>query len=263
MPSTADDLAYPPLVPRIPIRAAPSGVTSVHVGVRPRIHPSRASYSLQRNQPDAELPLPLFSPLHDLEAVGLMDASRKTALSSQNQLCQPTLAEKAKQEYDTWLSKKTEREDGIAEEQEGYGTRDWAPRTRIVARPGAVEGIAHSEGYGDPNLRPQASSAPAMLVPTPVNEFQPYPWTAYGYHFPQYAAPNGQIYPTTGMTEQGNDTRNLTSGWSHDVDHMYPTQGYWDPNAYWWGMGMGMPNEPYLDPNLTSPSHAGDTHPVS
>ncbi|WWC65316.1 uncharacterized protein I303_107934 [Kwoniella dejecticola CBS 10117] len=134
------DVAYPPATPRVPIRAAPTGVTSIHIGVRPRLHPTRASDSMIRNQPDPSVPLPLFSPAS-------ASADLPTAHSTPTVKYDHKLAEKARKEYEDWKARKAEREGGIGDDGENHGTRDWVPKTREVARPGNVEGIAHSDAY--------------------------------------------------------------------------------------------------------------------
>ena len=46
------------------------------------------------------------------------------------------LLRKAQRQYEQWLSEKQEREGGVG--GDGWGTRDWTPRDRVVARPGAL-----------------------------------------------------------------------------------------------------------------------------
>ncbi len=231
------------MVPRMPIRAAPSGVTSIHVGLRPRLHPARASDSFHRNQPDSTLPAPLFSPLEPSQGVNLPKDEEETTRASSNQLYHSSLAEKAKAEYESWLKKKNEREGGFAQEDDGYGTRDWAPRTRIIARPGTVEGLAHSEGYGDPNLRPE-TAPPITAVQTAADDLQQYPWGFYEYPYPAQMYPNGTYDPNADGAYQQNSAMGAMghpmNGYPQDPNQ-YASQGYWDPTAYWWGSGMGMP----------------------
>lgn len=120
--------AYPPSHPRAPVRAASSGVTSVHVGVRPRLHPSHSAVSIGRNQPNFDLPLPMFSP-----------APHAPTLPREDEMLR-----KAQEQYDLWLSKKQEREGGVGDD--GWGTRSWTPKDRVVARPSALQveqGDAH------------------------------------------------------------------------------------------------------------------------
>jgi hypothetical protein len=94
----------------------------VHIGVRPRLHPSRASDSVLSNQPDTLLPEPLFSPLQPSQSTNL--PGDKTVRGSYNTAYENAMAEKAKGEYEAWLSRKSEREGGVGEEADGYSTRD-------------------------------------------------------------------------------------------------------------------------------------------
>ncbi|WWD20821.1 hypothetical protein CI109_105298 [Kwoniella shandongensis] len=202
------EIAYPPSMPRVPIRAAPTGVTSVHVGVRPRLHPSKASDSMTRNQPDPNIPPPLFSP-----AAGSSDLPDDTIRGSYNTRYDSALAEKAKKEYEDWLAKKNEREGGFGGEDTG-GTRDWVPREREFARPGAVEGIAHSDGYAGKTV--------------PQIEGPPEPVHSWGYPYPNPYEGQDSDHPQNPMFA---------------AENFYAQQGYWDP-SYWWGMGgYGQPVE--------------------
>ena len=93
--------------------------------------------------------LPLFSPLQASQISNLPDGGVVSPEGDAGQPERESLAIKAKEQYEAWLQKKTEREGGIGEEDDGYGTKEWVPKERIVARPGATEGLAHSDGYGD------------------------------------------------------------------------------------------------------------------
>ena len=233
-------------MPRIPIRAAPNGFTSIHVGIRPRLHPSRANKTLERNQPDTELSVPLFSPLRTSQANKSLNEFHDTVKGSYNQLYHSSLAEKAKEQYESWLHKKSERESGIAEEQDIYGTMDWVPRTRVVARPGAVEGIAHSDGYGDPALRPQVKAAESARQGSAEKQHHTQ-WNPYGYPFTYPSFANGAQGDYVGVMDQQNDATtwmvNPMNGPTSVLSQMYPPQGFCDPNAYWWGLGMGIPDD--------------------
>ncbi|WWC98287.1 hypothetical protein V866_005178 [Kwoniella sp. B9012] len=145
------DIAYPPTTPRVPVRAAPSGVTSVHIGIRPRLHPTRASESMTRNQPDFSIPLPLFSP-----SSASTDLQDNAARPTHNPKYDSALAEKARKEYEDWKARKAEREGDVGDDGDAHGTRDWVPKSREVARPGNVEGIAHSDVYEDTHHRMSA-----------------------------------------------------------------------------------------------------------
>ncbi|WRT70808.1 uncharacterized protein IL334_007807 [Kwoniella shivajii] len=246
-------VAFPPTLPRVPVRAAPTGVTSVHIGVRPRLHPLRASDSMLRNQPDDTLPIPLFSPSSDNA-----DLSEESHWGNHNTRYDPALAEKARKEYEDWKAKKAEREGGIAD-SDTFGTRDWIPRAREVARPGAVEGIAHSEEYENhhhtiPRLPHPTLSQPNRARQTRTSENQPLKVKDVS-----EAKKNGQVLETQsqhhgqermpeymsqaqcwgypdpyGMAYHDNGTG---TGQVHGIEGYYPEQGYWDP-SYWWGMGL-------------------------
>jgi hypothetical protein len=187
--------------------------------------------------------LPLYEPLQPAQAVNLPGGSEDTVRGSYNQRYHSALAQQAKEQYETWLHKKRERENGIAEESESYGTRDWVPRTRIVARPGEVEGIAHSEGYGDPSLRPQ-STAPPPALHAPATEPQQNPWNPYGYPFILQQFPTDPYGIMTGAAYEQNDPISMTNRANVNPQALNQDsmqQGYWDPSDYWWCMGMGMP----------------------
>ncbi|WVW80559.1 hypothetical protein I302_102545 [Kwoniella bestiolae CBS 10118] len=269
------DVAYPPATPRVPVRAAPSGVTSVHIGIRPRLHPTRASDSMVRNQPDPSIPVPLFSP-----ASASPDLPDDFSRSSHNPRYDPALAEKAKKEYEDWKARKAEREGGIADEGENHGTRDWVPKSREVARPGNVEGIAHSDAYEDTHHRMsvqdqmilhqqmQAMQQQAMQMQmaeaAPPVEKQQTPMPKQ----PAKAPIQAQVQtPEVAQPAQNAEDMNLAQdqiqahdwgypylygmGWDptgmgagqmQGMEGYYPEQGYWDP-LYWWGMG-GMMSDP-------------------
>ncbi|WVR08709.1 hypothetical protein IAU60_005767 [Kwoniella sp. DSM 27419] len=251
------DQAYPPATPRSAIRAAPWGVTSVHVGVRPRLHPSRASDSMVRNQPDENIPSPLFSPSVSDSALPSETVTR---------VKRNGLLDKAQKEYEAWLARKAEREGGP--EEEGGGTRDWKPKYREVARPGAVEGIAHSDeyrernpaamGYMDPMVdqHMQAMQMSAAGVSTPVAS-DPRPPKArvaepklaeHANTTPSKAGKSTQ--PVDNLYEQkpmdpwaypypeGYQSQQFTGGYV-PIQGYWPDHAYWDP-SYWWGRrGMG------------------------
>jgi hypothetical protein len=124
-------VAFPPERPRAPIRAGSNGVTSVHIGVRPRLHPARADTSMTQNQPDSTLALPVGSPLSESQAQNLASSSAKPRFTDEK-------LQKAQAEYEEWLSKKEERESGVGHPHD-YGTRDWASKGRVPARPAALD----------------------------------------------------------------------------------------------------------------------------
>jgi hypothetical protein len=125
-----------------------------------------------------------------------------TVRGSYNQLYVSSLADKAKEEYEAWLSRKAEREGGVGDE-DGYGTRDWEPKGRVVARPGAVEGLAHSDGFSEKKYDPTSA-----VIPTEQQQ-----WNEYTYVYPDQST-----YAQPGYPMQAYD----------------PTMMYWDP-SYWWG----------------------------
>jgi len=162
-------VAFPPERPRAPIRAGSNGVTSVHIGVRPRLHPSRADSSMTLNQPDATLPLPIGSPLSISQAQNLpSNSSTKPGLRFTDEKLQ-----KAQAEYEEWLSKKEERESGVGHPHD-YSTRDWASKGRIPARPAALnamqgESSTMAQQQHQPPIRPaQVPRQPAIRAPAPA-----------------------------------------------------------------------------------------------
>ena len=111
-----------------------------------------------------------------------------------------------------------------------------------------MEGIAHSEGYGDASLKPPVETQSSANG----DGGQQYPWNGYGYVYPQPGFPAqptdpniAMVYPQydpamtnymkyppfdPAMGGQMQQTQDPGQG-------MYP-QGFWDQNGYWWGMGM-------------------------
>ncbi|WVF67755.1 hypothetical protein IAT40_002514 [Kwoniella sp. CBS 6097] len=265
------DIAYPPTMPRVPVRAATTGVTTVHVGVRPRLHPSRASDSMLRNQPDPHVPNPLFSPATANSE--LPDDAARQSYSTQHGA---ELLEKAKKEYDAWLAKKKEREGGIDEDM--GGTRDWVPRGREVARPGAVEGLAHSDEYersphprmdamamqrmqtmqmamampmqhappqATPDARPRQqatsdvgkSQFKEVQIASARYQSQPLPQTQKQSQAQTPAVLDPQLQEQMQQMQQWGYPYPMMYDGQTGMEGYYPEQGYWDP-SYWWGMGM-------------------------
>lgn len=244
----ANSTAYPPAMPRLAIRAAPTGVTSIHVGVRPRIHPSRTEESLSQNQPDAHLPEPLFSP-HPSQAplASPSDAGSAdgTVRGSYSTMYKSELAEKAKKEYEDWLAKKADREGG-RDADGGYGVQEWVPRNRKQARfgelnqpvsihPDPVEAAAKlgmgmgMAGYG------QGQDGMAAYG-------QAYGYNGYPYPVQQsqggQQAIGGPQYETQQTQQVAGDP--VQQGHGEYDPNAYP-YGYWDQMAYWWAMAqMGM-----------------------
>ncbi|OCF35882.1 hypothetical protein I316_02375 [Kwoniella heveanensis BCC8398] len=261
---------YPPSMPRVPVRAATTGVTTVHIGVRPRLHPSRASDSMLRNQPDPHVPNPLFSP-----AMANSELPEDAARPSYNTQHGAELLEKAKKEYEAWLAKKKEREGGI--DNEIGGTRDWTPQgRREIARPGAVEGLAHSDEYErspHPRIDPVAvqqmqalhmqmamQEAHSQTAPQPRSGSRASPdepknqpkedhlgsAQSHSQPLPQdpvqpKAQPSAEIDPQMQAQVQQMQQWGYPYPMMYDgrmsMEGYYPEQGYWDP-SYWWGMGM-------------------------
>lgn len=207
----------------MPIRAAPSGVTSIHIGIRPRLHPSRADSSLELNQPDPTCSEPLFTPLAPSRAVNLPSPSLSPSVQgSHQQRLSNTLADKAREQYEEWKAKKAEREGEVAKE-DSYGTRDWVPRQREPARPvlPSSSSVSVPVWYQAPqfhteNDRLNPAETPINVVPTPVGVSGMYA-----------DIPSGQPrYP-----------QQMYDGQFFDPQAYYPN-AQWDP-MLWWGMMPG------------------------
>ncbi|KAK8850646.1 hypothetical protein IAR55_004565 [Kwoniella newhampshirensis] len=153
---------------------------------------------MTRNQPESNIPAPIFSPTQSNA-----ESTEGTVRGSYNSRYDPALAEKAKKEYEDWVARKAEREGGVGGEDSG-GTRNWVPKDRDVARPGAVEGIAHSDAYEG----------------KPMAQLEAHPQTVQPWVYP---------FPT-GDHDQSYDPSQQA------MEAFYPPQGYWDP-SYWWGTG--------------------------
>jgi len=165
-------IAFPPERPRAPIRAGSNGVTSVHIGVRPRLHPSRADMSMIHDQPDETLPFPLGSPLSDSQAQNLATGSGKTKFTDER-------LQKAQAEYEEWLAKKEERESGVGHPHD-YSTKDWVAKGRIPARPATLDTMGGSSTMAMslptriPRQVSQAIKAP-VSIPQPIHAPAPNP----------------------------------------------------------------------------------------
>lgn len=216
--------------PRVPVRAATSGVTSVHVGVRPRLHPSLSETSIQRNQPDYSVTPPMFSP----------EGGNQTLPRDAE------LYQKAQKEYEDWLDKKKEREGSMDMDNNGYGTRDWAPRDRVIARPSVLQNHPENQQLFSPPVRsivnqPQAphlasvAAAPILIPPVSI---APAPSSAGSEESMHAATPQEQY------TQQWpNDPYQMYQGWYNDPN-MYQQYPHWDPNQYWGHMqAQGMSEE--------------------
>lgn len=210
--------AYPPKEPRVPVRAGVSGVSSVHVGVRPRLHPTLSAYSIERNQPDLSIAPPLFSP-----------ARASIALPQENELFK-----KAQEEYENWLRKRKEREGGIGNEDDGYGTRDWQPKDRVIARPGALQVTPNNQMTATGNVQTVYSIAqPPSSASTAGSDQSPRAMTPA-----DVADGSGPIPPSS------YDPYALYHGW-YDPAVFYQWANYWQSG---FGHQEGEQVDPYSEP---------------
>jgi hypothetical protein len=108
------------------------------------------------NQPDQTLSIPVGSPLGESQAHNLATGRIKPG---EQRNADPKL-QKAQAEYEAWLAKKEERESGVGHPHD-YGTRDWAAKGRVPARPAALDKM-NSESST------MAQQAPALPVPVPA-----------------------------------------------------------------------------------------------
>ncbi|KAL1412391.1 hypothetical protein Q8F55_000136 [Vanrija albida] len=93
----------------------------VHVGVRPRLHPSRKDQVLANNLPDASIQLGSpRTPLAKTETEGDEENAPGVVLDRR--------IEASKGDYATWVTARPEREEGMG------SSRMWAPTSRTVAR---------------------------------------------------------------------------------------------------------------------------------
>lgn len=102
------------------------------------------------------LPIPILSPI-GAYATPLPDLDDEIQASALEK------AQRAREEYERWLERKDEREGGVADDNHYGGTRDWAPKGRMVAVPGSVDGLAHSDDYVGPRV--QANTKVQALDP--------------------------------------------------------------------------------------------------
>ncbi|KAL7422973.1 hypothetical protein Q5752_002271 [Cryptotrichosporon argae] len=250
------EIARPPVTPRVPIRAAPTGVTSIHIGVRPRVHPDKAVDSVTRNQPDVGLPEPLFSPGPNdmpLPATPRPDSVK----GSYNMRYERTLADKAKAEFEAWKERRAEREGGIAEGEE-YRAGEWEPKDRVVARPAALQAMqpqtapagAHMQGGPTMAAPPLMPGMPGMQRAHSDGSHSGGPTTPTGapmavgdagyaaqaqIQAQAHAAMVGDVGDGTAWPAYGYPYINQDGQEAYfDPSAMY---GYWDP-SYWWAMAM-------------------------
>ncbi|ODN77910.1 hypothetical protein L202_05016 [Cryptococcus amylolentus CBS 6039] len=226
-------IALPPSTPRTPIRAVVNGVTSIHVGVRPRLHPSREYESMTLNQPDLYSPAPFCSP---------------NAANSDLQTSSPHVArhgvellQKAQKEYEEWKARKEEREGGME-----TGSRDWEPKTREIAGPSALS------SYNTPMFSPgeEAYNFEQYHPSTPAPPIQP-----SSQPLQKGKSSSSRPSPTTKATQRQDmpsprpdDMEDVTQAQGMAADQymqQYPGANdpyaypYWDP-SYWWAMYGGM-----------------------
>lgn len=197
-------------------------MTSIHIGVRPRIHPSRADDTFARNQPDETLPEPLFSPDPSPQVL-TPDGGPETPMRSSEQY------QRAQKEYEDWVARKTEREGGIGvvsnDDDYGSGSREWVPRQREQARFGSFYG----QGEAYPASLAKGGHAGQVKGQEDMKQIG---WQGYGGSEPYVVQPDAQQQMQMG---QG-----MGMGMGVDGQDPYAGYGYWDPAAYWWAAQMGM-----------------------
>ena len=201
--------AYPPPKPRAPIRAAPNGVTSIHIGVRPRLHPARANSSMTLNQPDETLASPIGSPLGPSRAQNLPKGSSSRVYQDKDKA---NLVQKAQAEYEAWLAKKEEREAGVGQPHE-YGTRDWAAKGRVPARPSALMN-GESSSMAQMLPMPQIQQPPPIMVRAVSHDQMPIPQEPVlvtPVHTPQPSQPQ-QMFRYQHMLHPAYDPQTLQPG---------------------------------------------------
>ncbi|WVN89062.1 uncharacterized protein L203_104278 [Cryptococcus depauperatus CBS 7841] len=249
---TRGNVAYPPTMPRTPIRAVNTGVTSVHVGVRPRLHPSRASESMLRNQPDLSMPAPLFSP-----ATAYVELPADENQSNYNgNKYESDLLQKAQKEYEQWLAKKAEREGGM----EG-AMQDWKPQGREIARPSGLspssatmQHMPLSAGqstqeeryvWAYPHTPPDAHDDQVSHSHVRTQSLQQQTTSKSQTKTQSQYQP--QAHPAASQeTAQQYDHSNIQAQIPPGQEAFYAHSAYWDP-SYWWGM--------YGDANAMSMIH--------
>ncbi|TYJ52033.1 hypothetical protein B9479_007362 [Cryptococcus floricola] len=225
-------LALPPPTPRTPIRAVVNGVTSIHVGVRPRLHPSREYESMTLNQPDLYSPAPFFSP----------DAANSDLQTSSPHVGRhgAELLQKAQKEYEEWKARKEEREGGME-----TGSRDWEPKTREVARPSALSSYntpmfsPDEEAHNFEQYHPSTPAPPIQPNAQPLQKgksssSRPSPAKATQRQDMPSPRPDDMVDVTQAQGMAADQYMQQYPG-ANDP-YAYP---YWDP-SYWWAMYGGM-----------------------
>lgn len=118
------------------------------------------------NQPDDSLQVPQGSPLGASQAPNLPEDSRSSGLDDR-----ASRLNRAQAEYEAWLSKKEEREAGVGQPHD-YGTRDWAAKGRVPARPSALTRM-ESESSSMAQMQP--------VLPYPSMQYPPAPGQSVHY----------------------------------------------------------------------------------
>ncbi|WOO81906.1 uncharacterized protein LOC62_04G005421 [Vanrija pseudolonga] len=115
------EIAMPPTTPTTRARADSRGITTVNVGVRPRLHPSRKDQVLANNLPDTSIQLASpRTPLAKTETEGDEENAPGVVVDPR--------IEAAKGDYSIWVSAHPEREEGMG------SSRMWVPQSRTLAR---------------------------------------------------------------------------------------------------------------------------------
>lgn len=122
------------------------------------------------NQPDGTLDSPLGSPLGPSQAPNLPQGSSPRVYKDQDKA---SLVQKAQAEYEAWLSKKEEREGGVGQPHD-YGTREWAAKGRVPARPSALMNGESSATAQMPQM-PQIQQPPPIMARAVSNTQMPVP----------------------------------------------------------------------------------------
>lgn len=189
----------PPTTPTTRARADSRGVTTVNVGVRPRLHPSRKDQVLANNLPDPSIPLASpRTPLAKTETEGGEENAPGVVLDPR--------IEAAKGDYSNWVSARPEREEGMA------ASRMWVPQSRTLARAtqeaaeAAREELRMTESDADRAVRALAEASAASEYHTAQGtphdpRYAPNPWYYnQGYYYDpaayqeQYGAEYDEYY---------------------------------------------------------------------
>lgn len=149
------------------------------------------------NQPDGSLESPIGSPLGPSQSQNLPQDSNSRPYQNKDK---SDLVLKAQAEYEAWLAKKEEREAGVGQPHD-YGTRDWAAKGRVPARPSALMNNGESSTVVQvlpPQVqqrRPHIQQAPPIMVRAVSHNqmpLQPEPVLVTPVHTPQQPQMIGQ-----------------------------------------------------------------------